>query len=67
LIWDINLILKTITMLKNILELKGTQKLTKNEQKSIIGAKAPEGTPWGSCPEGYRQCVAWGGCVPYCL
>jgi hypothetical protein len=54
-------------MLKNILKLKGAQKLTNNEQKSIKGEKAPDGTPWGECPAGLRQCVAWGGCVQYCL
>jgi hypothetical protein len=30
-------LIKTITMLKNILKLEGAQKLTKNEQKSING------------------------------
>jgi hypothetical protein len=34
-------LIKTIIMLKNILKLEGTQKLTKNEQKSVNGGKAP--------------------------
>ncbi len=34
-------------MLKNILDLEGAQKLTKNEQKGIKGGKAP------ICDEGY--------------
>jgi hypothetical protein len=53
-------------MLKNILKLEGAQKLTKNEQKSIKGANAPGGTPWGRCPKGYMQCEAWGACLQYC-
>jgi hypothetical protein len=57
---------KTIIMLKNILNLEGAQKLTKNEQKSIKGANAPGGAAWGRCPKGYQQCEAWGACVPVC-
>jgi hypothetical protein len=37
-------------MLKNILKLEGTQKLTKKEQKSINGGLACR--PDGSCPKG---------------
>jgi hypothetical protein len=33
--------LKLYIMLKNILNVEGAQKLTKNEQKSITGGKAP--------------------------
>jgi hypothetical protein len=35
--WGIFKLIKTITMLKNILKLEGAQKLNKNEQKSING------------------------------
>jgi hypothetical protein len=43
-------LIKTIIMLKNILELEGAQKLTKNEQKSIKGGAAGRLCP--VCPDG---------------
>jgi hypothetical protein len=64
-------LIKIIIMLKKILKLEGTQKLTKNEQKSINGgitevcAKAISGG-WaiykgiGPCPAEYP--LAGGGC-----
>jgi hypothetical protein len=39
-------------MLKNILKLEGAQKLTKNEQKSMIGGVSRITT----CPYGTHQC-----------
>jgi hypothetical protein len=42
-------LMKTIIMLKNILKLEGTQKLTKNEQKSINGGA-------NYCPPGQYKC-----------
>ncbi|MEO8234757.1 MAG: hypothetical protein ABI549_05025 [Flavobacterium sp.] len=41
-------------MLKNILKLEGAQKLSKNEQKTIVGGKAP------AC------CLTWNPITRYC-
>ncbi|MEO8515831.1 MAG: hypothetical protein ABI426_03760 [Flavobacterium sp.] len=50
-------ILKTIIMLKNILNLEGTQKLTKNEQKNIQGGMIPSGClKWNPIT---RVCSLW--------
>jgi hypothetical protein len=43
-------------MLKNILKLEGAQKLTKNEQKELVGGSAPE--TGGEC-DGYKVVYAY--------
>jgi hypothetical protein len=65
--WGITKLIKTIIMLKNILKLKGAQKLSKNEQKSIKGGNVlcPSSYPLGCfsaeyyCPnpDGLPICV----------
>jgi hypothetical protein len=50
-------LIKTITMLKNILKLEGTQKLTRGEQKSINGGKIPYGClRWSAVKQ---TCLQW--------
>lgn len=48
-------------MLKNILKLKGVQKLRKNEQLVISGGAPPRCTSNASCEEG-EECVI-GQCI----
>jgi hypothetical protein len=48
-------------MLKNILKLKGAQKLTKKEQKSINGGyimneEEPTPCPWMQCRNSFGRC-----------
>jgi hypothetical protein len=58
--WGIAKLIKTTIMLKNILKLEGTQKLTKNEQKGINGGWVPP--TGGSCPNGTCQYFENGPC-----
>jgi hypothetical protein len=56
---DINVTIKYYIMLKNILNLEGAQKLTKNEQKKINGGLC-EGQ-WIQCGMTQLDCTSEGG------
>jgi hypothetical protein len=59
-------LLKLYIMLKNILKLEGTQKLTKNEQKQIDGGLLIRKCPWGTydCEGDGRFCIKSGQYCP---
>ncbi|CAM2826636.1 hypothetical protein [Flavobacterium frigoris] len=47
-------------MLKNILNLEGAQKLTKNEQKKINGGYVEaEPCPWMQCRNAFGRCTTF--------
>lgn len=47
--------------------MKNLRKISKTELKQINGGNAPCCEPWGTCPDGYRQCQAWGACLPFSI